>query len=101
MTWVSLGPVGELHFADGATVKVGERELAVFRLADGYAVFENSCPHAGGPLAEGYVDDGRVTCPWHAWSFDLRTGVCTTMPGKSATRHASRLVDGRLEVDLE
>jgi nitrite reductase (NADH) small subunit len=32
------------------------------------------CPHAGGPLGEGQISDGRVVCPFHFWEFDCRTG---------------------------
>jgi nitrite reductase (NADH) small subunit len=41
-----------------------------------YAV-ENTCPHQGGPLSEGWVAKGCVTCPWHAWTFKLDTGKMT------------------------
>jgi nitrite reductase (NADH) small subunit len=32
------------------------------------------CPHAGGPLGQGQISDGRVVCPYHSWEFDCRTG---------------------------
>lgn len=32
------------------------------------------CPHLEGPLFQGTVAHGAVTCPWHQWRFDLRTG---------------------------
>ena len=35
----------------------------------------NVCPHRQGPLGEGWIEDGAVLCPWHAWAFDVRTGV--------------------------
>ncbi len=53
---------------------VGEREIALFNVAGRYHAIENSCPHQGGPLAEGWIDGTRVTCPWHAWCFDVTTG---------------------------
>jgi nitrite reductase (NADH) small subunit len=33
------------------------------------------CPHRGGPLGQGWVDGESVVCPWHSWSFNLRTGI--------------------------
>ncbi|MHB1928127.1 MAG: Rieske (2Fe-2S) protein [Acidimicrobiales bacterium] len=48
--------------------------LAGTRLADGPAVLAGRCSHRGGPLAEGGVDGGCVTCPWHGSRFELRTG---------------------------
>lgn len=50
-------------------------EVAVVALADGtFVAFENWCPHKGGPLAFGKIKNGIVTCPWHGFRFDLRTG---------------------------
>ncbi|GAC1300924.1 MAG: hypothetical protein NVSMB19_08300 [Vulcanimicrobiaceae bacterium] len=56
---------------------VGDREIAVFNVAGTFHAIENSCPHQGGPLADGYIDGCVVTCPWHAWCFDVTTGVMT------------------------
>ncbi|MBV8374464.1 MAG: Rieske 2Fe-2S domain-containing protein [Candidatus Eremiobacteraeota bacterium] len=54
--------------------RVGDYEVAVFDLGDALVAYENVCPHQGGPIGEGIVDGATVTCPWHAWCFDLRTG---------------------------
>lgn len=61
-------------------------EIALFR-DENDAIFglENSCPHMGGPLGEGEVNGCTVTCPWHGWKFDVRTGACQNMPGDDAT----------------
>ena len=37
--------------------------------------FETRCPHLGGPLDDAPVADGCITCPWHGYRFDLRTGT--------------------------
>jgi nitrite reductase (NADH) small subunit len=36
-----------------------------------------SCPHADGPLGDGFLDGQEVVCPWHGWRFDVTTGDCT------------------------
>jgi nitrite reductase/ring-hydroxylating ferredoxin subunit len=49
--------------------------VSVARLANGaIAAFENVCPHMKAPLGEGKIRDGIVTCPWHGFRFDIRTG---------------------------
>ena len=34
---------------------------------------DNVCPHWGGPLGQGKIEDGKLVCPWHDWQFDLKT----------------------------
>lgn len=68
-------PVGSRKY-----VEIGDIGLAVFHLADPdrFVVVENACPHAGGNLSAGDIEnDTEIVCPWHAWAFDLDTGACT------------------------
>ena len=58
-------------------VKVGRYDVAIFNVGGELHAYENACPHQGGPIGEGLIEDGTVTCPWHAWCFDLRTGSMT------------------------
>lgn len=67
----ALGP-GEVRVVDGPD---GSPVLVANDGGELLAV-DDTCPHAGGPLHEGSIDDGLVTCPLHAYSFDLRTGEC-------------------------
>ena len=39
-----------------------------------YAALDNKCPHQGGPLGEGSIENGLLRCPWHGWDFDPLTG---------------------------
>lgn len=75
MSWTSLCELSELEAGQGKYVEIGGFELAVF-LHDGkvYAM-DNACPHAGGNLGGGYVEDGCAVCPWHHWAFRLDTGA--------------------------
>ena len=58
-------------------VRAGDRDVAIFDVAGDLHAYENCCPHQGGPIGEGIVDGNTVTCPWHAWCFDLRNGKMT------------------------
>lgn len=57
------------------------------------AALDNVCPHRGAPLSEGGIEDGRVVCPWHGWSFDPKTGAELTNPRGGTTVYPVR-VDG-------
>lgn len=49
------------------------------------------CPHRGGPLHEGSVAEGVVTCPWHGFRFALADGRCRTVPGLAVACFALRI----------
>ena len=73
---IRLGRADDVPMLEGRSVAVGDRRLAVFRTADGYHAIDHACPHAGGPLADGIVAGGCVTCPLHGLRFELATGRC-------------------------
>jgi nitrite reductase/ring-hydroxylating ferredoxin subunit len=60
---------------------------AVFVIDGELHVTDGACPHNGGPLAEGLVRNGAVTCPWHWYSYDLATGRCRTTPRYELRRY--------------
>jgi len=72
---VNLGSLDRIPMGEGRTFVIDGLEIAVFRPRSG-EVFatQASCPHADGPLADGFVGNGTVVCPFHAYRFDLATG---------------------------
>lgn len=69
--------------ATGAAVVDAGADLAiaVFRVGADYYAIDNRCPHKGGPLAAGSFDGTVVTCPWHQFTVDVRTGRNPRAPG--------------------
>lgn len=63
-------------------VEVGGTPVAVFNVAGTLFALDATCPHQGGPLDEGDVEGGKVTCPWHGSIFDLRTGAVESPPAE-------------------
>jgi nitrite reductase (NADH) small subunit len=59
------------------TVMAGAYEVALFNVGGTFYALENSCPHQGSPIVDGPIEGLTVTCPWHAWCFDLRSGSMT------------------------
>lgn len=99
--WVAVGAAAEMSFNPGCGVMVGDLEIAVFEVDGGFAAVDGACPHAGGPLCEGDVEDGKVLCPWHGWGFELSTGHCSISPEASVRSYPVRQRDdGVLEVGM-
>ena len=75
--FVSVASLGDVPSGEARAYVVGDREVAVFNVEGTHYAIENACPHQGGPLAEGFIEGPIVTCPWHAWCFDVRDGAMT------------------------
>jgi nitrite reductase (NADH) small subunit len=58
-------------------VTVNDRVVALFNVDGKFYAIHNSCPHEGGPLAEGRLKGYVVACPWHDLAFDIRNGQGT------------------------
>lgn len=72
---VLVGSIHELPDRLGKTVRVGDKEIAVFKLSAGsIRAVENRCPHKGGVLTEGVVSGEFVFCPMHDWKICLDDG---------------------------
>lgn len=93
MTWTSLCELSELEEGKGKYVEIGGFQLAVFLNAGGVFVMDNYCPHAGGNLAGGFVEEGCAVCPWHFWSFKLENGQLRDSPGVTVTTYKTRLFE--------
>lgn len=74
---MTVARVADVAPGTGTTVVVDDREIALFNVAGTFYALDNTCPHQGGPLAEGWIEDTQVTCPWHAWTFKLSDGTMT------------------------
>ena len=64
-------PTGGCKLAD-----VNGMRVVLARVGEHVYACADTCPHRGGPLGEGKLTGSRLTCPWHGWMFDVRTGAC-------------------------
>ncbi|MEF3303970.1 nitrite reductase small subunit NirD [Paenibacillus sp. GYB003] len=75
MTKWLVGNLADIDAKGSRKIRLGETEIAVFRLSDGQVLaVENRCPHKGGQLSEGMVCGTTVHCPLHDWKIDLASG---------------------------
>ncbi len=93
MAWTSLCDLDELEEGKGKYVEIGGFQLAVFLDQGSVYVIDNTCPHAGGNLAGGYVDDGCAVCPWHYWAFRLESGELKDAPGVKIATYPVRTIE--------
>jgi nitrite reductase (NADH) small subunit len=92
MSWVSLCELSELPEGRGKYVEIDGFQLAVFKSGEQVYALDNMCPHAGGSLAEGDIEEGCAVCPWHGWSFHLENGQLRDTPGVAITTYKTRLL---------
>lgn len=77
---------------------VDGRSIALFNVDGRFHAMENTCLHAGGPLAEGALEGCVVTCPWHEWQFDVTTGKTPLNPMIALACFPLRVRDGKVEI---
>jgi len=90
---VSVARLSDLAEGTPRHVKIGKRDIALVRVGDEVFALSNVCRHAYGPLADGFVDGYTLTCPWHGWRYDVRTGVTDHPNADVATFPVSVLGD--------
>jgi nitrite reductase (NADH) small subunit len=95
-----LGPVDQIPPGEGRAFGIDGQQVAVFRLRDGsLRAVSGVCPHRGGPIADGTIDQQVVICPLHQHAFDLATGCSTT--GAGQLRSYTVAVDGDRNLVLQ
>jgi nitrite reductase (NADH) small subunit len=75
MPFVKVAAASALPPGQVMEAEVNGNTYAVCNVGGELRAFDGVCPHAGGPLGQGNIEDGRLICPWHAWEYDCRTGV--------------------------
>ena len=75
MAWHSISPASQIRAGRVLAFRVAGRLLAVGRTETGYFALDGICPHAGGSLGEGEIENGCVICPLHGFAYDVRTGL--------------------------
>jgi nitrite reductase/ring-hydroxylating ferredoxin subunit len=96
--WVSVCRVDELLAGRGRTCEAAGLLIAVFPRGDSIVALLDRCPHEGGSLGSGWVEEDEVVCPLHRWRFKLQDGRCTTMRGSGVHRFPTEVREGRVWV---
>jgi nitrite reductase (NADH) small subunit/3-phenylpropionate/trans-cinnamate dioxygenase ferredoxin subunit len=93
--------VDEVVEGEGKTVAVGNKLIALFRVNGDYYAIDDTCLHMGASLSDGHVEDGIVTCPWHAWRFRLCDGAWADNPRIKLGCYPVRVEGGHIQVQVQ
>jgi NAD(P)H-dependent nitrite reductase small subunit len=96
----SVCKVHDVPDNEGKTVVVGKKLIAVFRVNGQLFAIDDVCPHMGASLSGGYVENGIVTCPWHAWRFRLADGAWADNPRLKVGCYPVRVEGDDVQVEL-
>jgi len=98
--FVKVAHIDEIPDDTGHVVEAGGQEIALFKVEGKVYAIENECPHREGPLGFGELEDDVVTCPWHAWQINVRTGEVVYNPGLCAKTYRCKVEDGDVFVEV-
>ena len=101
--FVKVGTKAEFEDLEaGKLVEAGGQSIAIFSLGGSLYAIESTCPHRGGPLAEGMMAEEEVICPWHGSRFNIKTGAVLTPPAQRGVKSFPVRVTGNdVEVEVE
>jgi nitrite reductase/ring-hydroxylating ferredoxin subunit len=114
VSWHDVGSVVDLEREGHVVARLAGREVGAILVRGEIKGVRNRCPHHGGPLCLGKVEE-RLTgapggygltgtavlrCPWHGWEFDPVTGACLDEPSLRVAVYAAKVEDGRVLIDL-
>ncbi|MFM8252987.1 MAG: Rieske (2Fe-2S) protein [Planctomycetota bacterium] len=100
-SWILLASVADCPPGSARELVVGDRIVALYRVDDQFYALDGICPHQGGPLGKGRLHDGVVTCPWHGWQFDVRTGQHQSSKTLCHPRYELKIEDGQVWMQVE
>ena len=84
--FVQVANISELHSGACKAIELNGKTVALFNVDGTVYALDNICLHRGGPLGDGSLEGEVVTCPWHQWQYNVRTGeMCGNRAVKVAT----------------
>jgi nitrite reductase (NADH) small subunit len=98
--FVKVAESKDVPAGTGVCVEIGGKAIAVFNCNGTFLAMDDTCPHQGGPLGEGELAGTVVTCPWHEWRFDVRTGVNTEDATCAVRTYPVKLEGGDVLVEV-
>ena len=99
--WIRVASVEDCPPGQCLELVAEQRILAIFNVDGQLFALDGICPHQGGPLGKGHLSGCVVTCPWHGWQFDVRTGQHQINPNLRHACFPVKVEGADVFVDLE
>ena len=99
--WTRIARLDECPAGAGIERVADDRMIALFNFDGTLYALDGVCPHQGGPLGQGALCEAIVTCPWHGWQFDVRTGRHLLSSQLAQERFPLRVEDDTILVDVD
>jgi thiamine pyrophosphate-dependent acetolactate synthase large subunit-like protein/nitrite reductase/ring-hydroxylating ferredoxin subunit len=100
LTWHRVLDAVELPDGRVRTVVAGHRSIALTHVDGRWGALDNRCPHQGGPLGEGTIENGLLRCPWHGFDYCPLTGGAPSAFGDTVPSYAVEVRDGSVFVGV-
>lgn len=98
--WIAVGAPRDIPDKTARIVMApGGERIAVFRDGTEIGALTNLCAHQNGPIGEGRIIDGCVTCPWHGYQYRLADGCAPPPFTEKLATYRVRIRNGVVEVD--
>lgn len=98
---VRVAGTGDLKPGENKIVDVNGEKVALFNVNGEYFAIGNICPHRGGSLGEGILEEDVVACPLHGWKFNVKTGVSPMIPNAKVASYKVKVEDDNIFVSLQ
>jgi len=98
--FVTVAQVDDVPPGEVRMVKAGDEEIAIAHCDGGFYATQQHCLHLQGPLGEGHLEGCVLTCPWHGWQYDVRTGENEFDRAIALHTYEVRVEDGAVQVAI-
>jgi len=109
MSYVKIMQANELMPGKKAIVEVNNKKILLVNCEGSVYALDNRCPHLGGSLGDGILENEKIICPRHGSMYDVRTGqnvgnakiAFISIKVGSAKIHAVKVEDGSILIDID
>ncbi len=98
--FITVAKIADLKPGQAKIILAGGQEIALFNVGGSFYATSNVCLHMAGPLGEGDLSDQVVSCPYHGWQYDVKTGECFTLPGMKIQTYPVQIMGEEVQISI-